>query len=298
MLGQRQLERHQHGGPDDRVEAHDVLGDHVDVGGPEFVVIVVAAVQVAQRGDIVGERVDPDIDNVLLVKGDGNAPAERGARNAQILQTGLDEVVHQLGGAGLGLQVVGFGQQLFDALGKGGHFEEVRLLLGFHDLSAALGTFAVNQLAFRPEALAGRAVFALVFALVNIAAVVQLFENLLYAFHMVVVGGADVAVVADVHKAPQALENLGDLVNVFLGSNALFGGFLLNFQTVLVRARQKHDVVSLHTSVARDGVAGYGGVAVPDVRVARGIINRRCDIIRFFLTHILSSLGLFSQNLL
>ena len=85
---------------------------------------------------------------------------------------------------------------------------------------------------------------------------------------MVVVGGADIAVVADIHKAPETLENLGDLVNVFLGRDALLGGLLFDFQAVLVGACEKHHVIALHSSVARDRVAGDGGVAVSDMRIA------------------------------
>ena len=229
MLGERLLERHEHGRPDNRVKAHDVFGDHVHVGRPVFVVVVVGVVQIAQRGDIVRERVDPHIDDVLFVKGDGNAPLEGRARHAEVLQTGLDEVVDQLGSARFGAQIVGLGQQLFDSVRKGRHLEEIRLLLCLGDLSAALGALAVHELTLCPEALAGRAVFALVFALVDIAAVIELLEDFLHALDVIVVGGADIAVVFDVHKPPESLKNLRNLVHISLGRNALFGSLLLDF---------------------------------------------------------------------
>ena len=268
VLWQRKLESHQHSRPDDRVEAHDVLCDHVSVGRPVLVVVVVPVVEIAEGGDIVGERVDPDIDDVLVVKGYGNAPLEGRARNAEVLKTGTDKVVYKLRRAGLGTEIVGFGEQFLNAVGKRRHLEEVRFLLCLGDLSAALGALAVNELALSPEALAGRAVFAAVLALVDISLVVECLEDFLDALDVVVVGGADIAVVADIHKAPETLEDLGDLVNVFLGRDAFLGGLLFDFQAVLVGACEKHHVIALHSSVARDRVAGDGGVAVSDMRIA------------------------------
>ena len=285
VLWQRKLERHQHRRPDDRVEAHDILRDHVGVGRPELVEVVVLVIEIAQRGDIVGERVDPDIDDMLLVEGHGDAPLEGRARYAQIFQTGLDEVVDQLGSARLGLEVVGLGQQLLDPLGKRRHPEKVSLLLCLDDLSAALGALAIDELTLRPEALAGSAVFAAVLALVDVALVIERLEDFLHALDVIVVGGADVAVVADIHKTPETLENLGDLVDIFLGRHALFGSLLLDFQAVLVGACQEHHVIALHSSVPRDGVAGDGRVAVSDMRIARGVVDGRGDVEFFFLTH-------------
>ena len=74
LFGQRQVERHEHGGPDDRVEAHDLLADEMHVGGPELFKLVILVVAVAERGDVVGQRVDPHVDDVAGVEGDGDAP--------------------------------------------------------------------------------------------------------------------------------------------------------------------------------------------------------------------------------
>ncbi len=58
-LGQRQIQSHQHGGPQNGVEAQDLLAHHVQVGRPELVVIVVGLVAVTQGGDIVAQGVHP-----------------------------------------------------------------------------------------------------------------------------------------------------------------------------------------------------------------------------------------------
>ena len=53
-------------------------------------------------------------------------------------------------------------------------------------------------------------------------------------------------------EATEALENSCDFINIFFWSNTLFGGFLLNFESVLVSACQKHNVIALHSSVTGD----------------------------------------------
>ena len=294
VLGERFFDTHEHRRPDDRVEAHDIFRDHVDVRRPELAVIVVGAVVVAQRGDIVRERVDPDVDDVTGVEGDRDAPGERGAGDAEILETvglvtvlvdlGLEEVVDQFRRAGARAEVVGLGEELLDALRKGSHLHEVRFLGGVDDVAAAVGALAVLELRLRPEALAGGAVLALVFAFVDIALLIKGVEDLLNRLDVVVVGGADVAVVADVHVLPELLEDRDDAVDVLLGGDALGFRFFLYLLAVLIGTGQEHHVVALHPLVARDRVAGYRGIGMPDMGIARRIVDRGRDVKGLFLT--------------
>src|SRR4029079_14325993 len=53
---------HEHRGPDDRVESSDVLADHVQVGWPPLRKPF-GIVREAGAGDVVDERVEPDIDD-------------------------------------------------------------------------------------------------------------------------------------------------------------------------------------------------------------------------------------------
>ena len=91
LLGQRLAQRHQEDRPVDGVEADDVLADQVHVRRPELLVmlVVVAVRVVAAEGDIVGQRVQPDVDHMARVKVHRHAPGERGAGHAQVLQAGL-----------------------------------------------------------------------------------------------------------------------------------------------------------------------------------------------------------------
>ena len=90
---QIESERHEHTAPDDRVKAHDFLTDEMHVCRPIFMEHFLV-VEVADRREIVRERVEPDVDDVFRVERHGDAPVERGARDAQILQPLLDEGDH------------------------------------------------------------------------------------------------------------------------------------------------------------------------------------------------------------
>ncbi len=287
VLGHRLAQAHQHGGPDDGVEPDDLLAHDVDAGPPALVVVVVAVVVIAQGGDIVAEGVHPHIDYVLGIEVHRNAPGEAGAGDAQILQAGVQEVLHHLVDAAAGLEEVGVLQQIPDLVGVLAQAEKVGLLLRVLHLPAAVGALAVHQLALGPEGLAGGAVFALVGALVDVALVVHLLENLLDALHMVVVGGADEPVVGDVHQLPQVLHapvSLYDVVHELLGSDAGLPGLGLDLLAVLVRAGEEHDVLAPQAVIPGQRVRGHRTVGVADVELVRGIVDGRCDI-EFFLFH-------------
>ena len=216
---------------------------------------------------------------MLFVKGDGYAPFKCGSRNAQVFKSGLDKVVYKLLRPCFGSEVICFKQKFFYTLRKGGHFKEVGFFSCFLDLAVAFGTAAVFiKLGFRPEAFTRGAVLALVFAFVDIAFVVQVLEDFLYSFHVVIVGSAYIAVVADVHIRPEVFKNFNDIVNVLLRGNSFFRGLFFYFLTVLVGSRKEHNVIALHTFVARNRVAGNGGIAMPDMGISRGVVNGRGDV--------------------
>ena len=73
------------------MEAHDVLADHVQIRGPVAAKLGAIYVGVTDRGDVVGERVDPHIHDVLRIARDLHAPVEGRTRDRQVLQAALDE---------------------------------------------------------------------------------------------------------------------------------------------------------------------------------------------------------------
>ena len=281
VLGKGHIHAHEHRGPDDGVEADDLLADKVDVGGPELRVIVVLVVHEAERRAVVEERVDPDVNDVTGVKVHGDAPGEARAGNAEVFKAGLDEVVDHLVHAGGGLEEISVLKQVLHAVGVLTELEEVGLLLGVLHVAPAVGALAINELALRPETLAGLAVLALVGALVDVAVVVHLLEDLLNGRNMIVVRRADEAVVRNIHELPQvenALFAADDVVDKLLRGHARVARFVLDLLAVLVRSGQEHDVVARQALVARHRVGRHGTVGVADVELIGRVIDGGGDI--------------------
>ncbi len=96
LARQRQIQRHQHRRPDNRMKPDNFLAHKMDVRRPIFFKIMVFFIAVSQRRDVVGQCVNPNIDHMLRVKIHLNAPVKRGARYAQILQSRLDKIIDHL----------------------------------------------------------------------------------------------------------------------------------------------------------------------------------------------------------
>ena len=170
------------------------------------------------------------------------------------------------------------------AVGVLAQTEEVGLLLGVLDLTAAVGALAVHQLALSPEGLTGLAVLTYILTLVDVALLVHLLKNLLDGGDMVVVGGADETVVGDVHQLPQIQNSPlagDDLVHELLGGDAGLLGLVLDLLAVLVGAGQKQHIIAAQALIAGHGVGGHGAVGVADVQLVAGVIDRGSDIKAF-----------------
>ena len=78
LLRKRDIQRHQKDRPVDRMEADDILADEVKVRRPVLpeALGAVAVRIVADARDIVGQRVKPDIDDMLRVEIDRDAPGK------------------------------------------------------------------------------------------------------------------------------------------------------------------------------------------------------------------------------
>src|SRR5436190_24014714 len=78
--------------------AQDVLADEVEPRAAVLPALLPIAVEecrvgapVSERRDVVGERVEPDVDRVPGVPGKWNAPSETRAAHREIAQAALDE---------------------------------------------------------------------------------------------------------------------------------------------------------------------------------------------------------------
>ena len=121
---------------------------------------------------------------------------------------------------------------------------------------------------------------------VDISLIVQLFENLLYLFFMIIICGTDKFVIRCIHQIPDSLDLCGYVVYIFLRCDACFFGFQLDLLTVLIRTGLEEYIVSLLSFEAGDTVCQYNLVGITDMGFAGCVGNRRCHI-KFFFCHCL-----------
>ena len=93
-LRRRQSGGHQEGRPVNRMEAQDILADHVQIGRPESAEQVAIGIRVPHSGYVVGQRVEPDIHDVVVIARHRHAPVEGGARDGQVPQPALHKADH------------------------------------------------------------------------------------------------------------------------------------------------------------------------------------------------------------
>ena len=122
---------HQKRWPVNAVEACDFLADKVQIRRPEFFKarFVLRRIRtVTERRDVVGQRVKPHVDHVLLVAGHGNAPRKTCAADRQIPQSSAHKGDH-LAARRLGAHEAGIGLVKLQQLAlKGRELEEIILL--------------------------------------------------------------------------------------------------------------------------------------------------------------------------
>ena len=255
---------------------------------------VLVVLAVADRGDVVEQRVEPHVDDVRLVPRDLDAPVEARARDRQVaepLAHERDDLVarrlrlHEL------RPLLVERQQL---LGELAHPEEVVLLLqqlqrlgvDGADLLALVLAGAVDDLALRLELLAADAVERLVLAGVDEAVVVELLQELLDVVLVPLVGRADEVVVGDVDGLQQRQPLVGDQpVGPLLRRRAVGGGRAQDLLPVLVGAGQQPGVVARLAVPAGQDIGGDLGVGVPDVRDIIHVEDRRGDVERRAVGH-------------
>ena len=82
--------------PVNRVEAQDVLSDHMNVCWPELVHTVFKVIFKTKRCVVVKEGVQPNVHDVLRIAWHRHTPSKAGTRDCQVLKTWLDEVFNHL----------------------------------------------------------------------------------------------------------------------------------------------------------------------------------------------------------
>ena len=194
LLGHLVAGRQEHRRPEHAVEAEDALAEHVPGGGPVHRDEVLSRPRVAERAQVVDERVGPDVGDLALVPRQRDAPGLARAADREVLEAAGDEaprlVVAEVRQHEVRPLVVEREQPVLVR----GESEEVVLLLDVLDAIAVLGALAVDELVFRLELLAADAVQAGVDVLVDIAVVVDALEEVTDERLVAVIRGSDVEV--------------------------------------------------------------------------------------------------------
>ena len=87
LLRQGLAQRHQENRPVNGMETDDILTDQVQISGPQLLILLraVAVRIIADTGDVVGQCIQPYIDDMLGIKSHRNTPGEGSTGYAQIL---------------------------------------------------------------------------------------------------------------------------------------------------------------------------------------------------------------------
>ena len=163
--------------------------------------------------------------------------------------------------------------------------EEIALLAGLFHRATAVRAAAVLELKLRPEGFAWGAVPALVFALIDIALIVQFAENLLHRLHMAFIRRADEVAIVDIHQLPELFDAIYDVIHVFLRGHASLARLALDLLAMLIRAGQEEHIVARHLLESSHRVRRSRTIAMADMQIIARIINRRCDVERRFFAH-------------
>ena len=274
--------RHQEGRPIDRVEAHDVLADDVQLGRPVALELLAVGVGKADAGDVIGERVDPHIHDVLVGARHADAPVEGGARDRQVLQAAAHEARH-LVEALLRQHVVRPLEELEQLVRIGRQPEEIALLLHPFDRRAGLGGDAhlllvEMRLALGVIGLVAHRIPAGIFVEIDVAVLLHPLPDGFRRAVVALFGGVDEVVVRALQPLHHLLEQRHVAVAQLPRAQPLLGGGLLHLLAVLVGAGEEIDVVAVEPHEAGDGVGGDRLIGVADMRRAVRVGDRGGDV--------------------
>ena len=137
-FGQGQSRGHEKRGPVDAVEAHDLFANHVHAG-PIFFVLAGVCLAVSEGGDVVGQRVEPDVDHVLGIVRHRDAPGERAAADRKIAQAAAHKRQHFVAPRFRTDEVWLLGVELDELVGEGGKFEVIIFFVNGFGRASAIG---------------------------------------------------------------------------------------------------------------------------------------------------------------
>ena len=243
--------RQQHRRPVHAVLADDVLADQVVVDRPPLLEALRIGAE-ADRGEVVGQRVEPHVRHVARVPRQRDAPRQAGAADGEVAQPGADQperlVAAELRHDRAGVGGVPVEQTVLEAR----QAEEVVLLLELLDRQLVdRAEVAGQQVVVAVVQLAAHAVLAPVQVELDVAGVVAALQQLDDGRPVPRLGRADEVVVGDLQVLPRLGELRGDRVGERLRLEPGRLGGPLDLQPVLVGAGEEVDVVAEQAVPAR-----------------------------------------------
>ena len=191
----RDAGRHQEGRPIHGVETHDVLADHVQVGRPVFAEFLAVGIGIADGGDVIGQRIDPHIHDVLGIARHRDAPVEGRARDRQILQAAANKACDFVHALARQHEIGHVAVELEQLVGESWTAEKIALLLDPFDRRALraepLALVVEPRLALVVIGLVAHRVPAGIFVEIDIAGRLHALPDRLRGTVMARLGGAD-----------------------------------------------------------------------------------------------------------
>ena len=281
--GKRQVKGHEDGGPDHRMEPEDLLADDVVVGGPVLASLgkgVAVGFAEPQGGDVVHQRVDPDVDHVLGIVGHRHAPREVRAADGDVLKPLAQSAEHFVAPRLGADEVRLLGKKLLEPLLEGTETEVVIALFGANQWLVVHGGLVLEflGLGLGDVLLLAFVVPALELAQVHDAGVDKPLDEILHLPSMTRLGRSDEIVVGGTQQRENSLELRGVVVGKLLRGDALSAGDLLDPHPMLVGAGEEKDVTAGKSHEPRIHVANSGRVRVPDMRLVVDVVNGGGDV--------------------
>ena len=166
------------------------------------------------------------------------------------------------------------------------HLEEICVFLRLvHFTSADRAVIAVHYLGSCIESLALSAIEAVILAQIDVALVIELFEDLLHLALMVLIRRADKAVVRCVDEIPKSLDLSGHIIDKFLGCLARDRSSGLDLLAVLITSCLEVHVIAVRPFISGDTVRQNDLIGISDMRLAGSVGDRCCDVILSFILH-------------
>ena len=182
VFGQGFADGHEHGRPNDAVEADNVLAHDVELRGPAIGQLgtgLIGIDTVADGRHIVEQRVEPHVGHVALVERDLNAPVKARTAYGKVVEAAFDKTAHLVHAERrldkVGVLVIELEQLVLES----GKLKEVGLLLHALERTVAVGAqvladaavlfVTLLDLRIGKVGLVGHAVPAVIAALVQVA---------------------------------------------------------------------------------------------------------------------------------